>query len=110
MKSKHALLSAIASLILLTTAQTHAATYCGWIDDAKFGATLTDKDGPHGLSDPRDQPSADIATKLQESMKEWPSCGCVTGKIGNTGDFDFITGFTFKPIAACQGDKSLEQR
>lgn len=110
MKYKYSLPLIVSFAVILTAAQVHAATYCGWIDDAKFGATLTDKSGSHGLSDPRDQASADISIKIQESMKEWPSCGCVTGKVGNTGDFDFITGFTFKPIAACKADKTLEQR
>jgi hypothetical protein len=105
------ILSFVASSVLVfASAQAHAATYCGWIDDAKFGATLTDKTGTHSLSEVRDQASADLVYKIQTSMKSWPSCGCITGKIGKTEDFDFVTGFTFKPIKACQADKSLEQR
>ena len=95
--------------LVLASFNVQAATYCGWIDDAKMGANLTDATGMHGLSDPADQKSADLSVQLTQEMKTWPSCGCVTGKLNKYGDFATITKYVFKPIEACKSDKKLPQ-
>lgn len=109
-KNGYRLKNLILSLTILCAAQAHAATYCGWIDDAKFGANLTDKSGIHSLSNTKDKKSDKKVVEIQESMKSWPSCGCVVGSLDKDGDFSTITTFKFKPINACKSDKSLEQR
>jgi len=86
--------------------QFKAATYCGWIDDAKFGATLTDKFGVHSLS----TDSGDKEEEIGRAMKEWPSCGCITGSLNEDGDFSTITSFKLKDSSICNADKSLEKR
>lgn len=105
MKNKKIQIITALLLATLCITEAQAATYCGWIDSLKFGPILTDKLGVHSLS----TAEGDKAGELEEAMKEFPSCGCITGTLNKDGDFSTISGFKLKAIEVCKADKSLEQ-
>jgi hypothetical protein len=110
MKQQYSKIIVSSVLTILFSAQINAATYCGWIDDAKFGANLTDGSGVHNLSSTKDKKSGQKVTEMQEAMKSWPSCGCVTGALDKSGDFSTVTAFTFKSTDLCKAYKNLATR
>jgi hypothetical protein len=104
-ENKNGQIVAALFVMVLGISDVQAATYCGWIDSLKFGSILTDKLGVHSLS----TAEGDKVGELEEAMKEFPSCGCITGTLNKDGDFSTISGFNLKAIEVCKADKSLEQ-